>query len=271
MGGREPGGSAGNPIDIDKWAAENPEGECRDPIDIDKWAAENPEGSAGNPIDLDKVSVPPQPGSLGAVARVPTHRPLKEVWKSIQRTGTEYPQRLRMVFLAWARCETGDEATRNAAGKGGSTALNNNMMNAEGNMGEAPPGHVAAPTSGVTDPESARKRYDPKLNGPLSDWHPELKVPMSYTYEDPGTKEKWDARTIDGQLATMSGAMKPPDRRRVQQPAVTRLSRRGQRRFVRNPMVWPNGCQGAERICRAEGPRREGVGGRSRLGGEDHL
>jgi hypothetical protein len=191
QGPANPEGSPGNPIDLDAWAAANPEGSPGNPIDLDAWAAANPQGAS----QAAPVSAPQS--APGTVTRTPTPLTLKAVWKSIQRTGSQYPRELQLIFLAWARCESGDAAA------GGSSALNFNMMNAEGNMGEAPPARVAAPTSGLTDPESARKRYDPRLNGPLSDWHPESKVPMSYYYYDPATKEKWDARTIDGQLATL--------------------------------------------------------------------
>ena len=215
-GAENPEGSPGNPIDLDAWGAENPEGSPGNPIDLDAWGAENPEGSPGNPIDLDRpsategvtgaaqaTSASAHQGSPGAVSKTPTHLTLNEVWKSIQRTGSQYPRTLQLVFLAWAKFESGDEAARSAKGEGGSSALNFNMMNAEGDMGEAPPAHIAAPTSGVTNPESARKRFNSRLNGPLTDWHAESKRPTDFVYTDPATKEKWDARTIDGQLATL--------------------------------------------------------------------
>ena len=223
-----PQGSPGNPIDLDAWAAENPQGSPGNPIELDRPSAtEGAEGGSqaasatkgaggasqaasasaqqGSPGTAQQSSsASAQQSSPGTVARTPTPKTLKEVWKSIQRTGSQYPRTLQLVFLGWARFESGDEAARNPkTGKGGSSALNFNMMNAEFNMGEKAPALTSAPTSGVTDPEHARQRFDPKLNGPLSDWHPEATVPMSYYYYDKVTKEKWDARTIDLQLATL--------------------------------------------------------------------
>jgi hypothetical protein len=151
-----------------------------------------------------KAAAPPaapqqaSPGaqSPGGPANGKTPVSLKDLWKSVQRTGSQYHQNVQLLFLAWSASEVGE---------GAKTALNFNMMNTEYNVGEKAPAYASHVTSGVTTPENARKRYDPHL-GPVFDWDPKQKNPAvrTYPYDPKYPKEAWDARTIDGQLDTLS-------------------------------------------------------------------